>query len=602
MNYRLTSMGFLLFSLVPMPAVGRPAGAASQADIVSFPARYFERFHPNTALDMVQHIPGFTYAPGDPTQRGMADAAGNVVVDGRRLADKDFSLEQVLTHIPADRVTRIDLIRGSAAGVDMLGQAVVADVIRDGKPGTFGAATISDGRYADGRTVPAVTLEATRSLEGGRTLSGTLSLSRYVEVDKGNGRRERYGPDGGIIESANVRTASGGMTGYGQAAFETPLALGQLRLDGTFTWTGYKDRQRDTTLGRMPETSIYDEDLGGLGGGQANAEIGAHYSRGFGADLGSETTLLLRRGWKIYTSLLADPASMLGFREKDRTAELVGHTQWHYQLSPALSAEAIFEVASNRLDTSSLLNLDGSVLPVPDANAVVTERRVDAGGDVIWTPVPLIQVTAGLHVERSVVRAASDDPQRHVYAFPKPDLRLVFKIDRRQELRLRFEREVGQLAFADFIAAASLDKGSVSTANAGISPQHDWIAEITYELRTAGGSALVLTYGHSWLHDVIDWIPVGSANGGPATYDARGNIGSGQEDKVSLSASLPLDGVRIARGQLTLAGSEDRTRVADPIDGRERAISDLKPFQLTAGFQQDLPRLRTTWGMSYESP
>ena len=288
--------------------------------------------------------------------------------------------------------------------------------------------------------------------------------------------------------------------------------------------------------------------------------------------------------------------------ESERTWEVIGHTQWRYEIAQKLSAEFRGEAASNKLDTASILSLDGAPLPLPDADAVVTEQRVDVGGDLTWQPTPLIQLTAGMHFERSVVKAVSDDPQRHAYAFPKPVLRLVYQLDPRQEVRLRFERKVGQLEFSDFIAAAALDKGSVSTANAGISPQHDWIAELSYELRTRAGSAFVLTYGHSWLRDAVDWIPVPAQDGGPPTYDARGNIGSGREDKVTATADVPLSGVGVSHGQLKIAATVDETRVTDPITGRTRGSSDLKPFQMTVGFQQDVPRALMSWGISYASP
>ena len=316
MDMGILRCGSFALAILLMPTILEAAAPAEHLDTVSFPASYFERYHPNSASDMVQHLPGFAFNPGDPTLRGLAEAAGNVVVDGRRLADKDFSLQQVLDHIPADRVDRIEVVRGNATGIDMLGQPVVANVIRSHKPGTFGAVTLSDGVYIDGRTVPAATVEATHTFAGGQSISGTFSFSRYVEVDKGDGSRVRRAPDASIIETADVNAASGGRTGYGQAAFETPMLKGQFRLDGSFTWTDYKDRQRDVTRGMAPITSIFNEDLDGLGGGQANAEAGAHFSRSFGPSLSSETTLLLRRGWKVYTSTLSDPGSATGFRGK----------------------------------------------------------------------------------------------------------------------------------------------------------------------------------------------------------------------------------------------------------------------------------------------
>ena len=71
---------------------------------------------------MVNLLPGFTFSAGDPTLRGYAAAAGNVVIDGERVTDKQFALDTVLQHIPADQVDHIDVIEGGKPGLEMLGQ------------------------------------------------------------------------------------------------------------------------------------------------------------------------------------------------------------------------------------------------------------------------------------------------------------------------------------------------------------------------------------------------------------------------------------------------------------------------------------------------
>src|SRR4051812_3557775 len=88
---------------------GTASAAAEDKGLLDYPASFFAAFHPNNSLDMVRPIPGFPFQPGNAGLRGMAEGAGNVVVDGKRVADKNFTLDQVLERIPAAQVDHIAL-------------------------------------------------------------------------------------------------------------------------------------------------------------------------------------------------------------------------------------------------------------------------------------------------------------------------------------------------------------------------------------------------------------------------------------------------------------------------------------------------------------
>ncbi len=80
----------------PAPAAETPAAAATQPvnqGVISYPPEFFAASSPNTALDMIFRLPGFSLDTGD-TVRGFGGAAGNVLIDGSRPASKDDSLEE----------------------------------------------------------------------------------------------------------------------------------------------------------------------------------------------------------------------------------------------------------------------------------------------------------------------------------------------------------------------------------------------------------------------------------------------------------------------------------------------------------------------------
>jgi hypothetical protein len=95
---------------------------------VDYAAGFFAQYQPDTALDMVQQIPGFQLDDGD-SLRGFGGAAGNILIDGRRPSTKQDKLSAILTRIPARHIERIELIRGNGGAADMQGQTVVANII-----------------------------------------------------------------------------------------------------------------------------------------------------------------------------------------------------------------------------------------------------------------------------------------------------------------------------------------------------------------------------------------------------------------------------------------------------------------------------------------
>ncbi|NNE38951.1 MAG: Plug domain-containing protein, partial [Gammaproteobacteria bacterium] len=124
--------GFVLF-LIVMSQPGFASGhgdidqGAEDAQVVSYPAGFFDRYRPNTALDMVNQLPGFQLDDGA-DNRGFASAVGNILINNRRLSVKQDAPSATLSRIPASQVEKIELVRGQGNGIDLQGQAVVANV------------------------------------------------------------------------------------------------------------------------------------------------------------------------------------------------------------------------------------------------------------------------------------------------------------------------------------------------------------------------------------------------------------------------------------------------------------------------------------------
>src|SRR4051794_26927061 len=82
----------------PIPVVAAPAQG-----MIAYPAAFFAEAQPNTAFDMIDRLPGFTFDSGDEV-RGFGGAAGNVLIDGERPTSKSDNLENILRRVPAAQV------------------------------------------------------------------------------------------------------------------------------------------------------------------------------------------------------------------------------------------------------------------------------------------------------------------------------------------------------------------------------------------------------------------------------------------------------------------------------------------------------------------
>ena len=86
----------------PAAPVRQSAAPGDQAVLI-FTPDFFADARPNTALDMVNRVPGFSVNDGDGA-RGFEGAVGNVLINGSRPASKNDTGSNVLGRTVASRL------------------------------------------------------------------------------------------------------------------------------------------------------------------------------------------------------------------------------------------------------------------------------------------------------------------------------------------------------------------------------------------------------------------------------------------------------------------------------------------------------------------
>jgi len=580
----------LLITAVPIGAAQARAARPENGDLLTFPASFFADAQPATAYDMVQRVPGFVFDGGDADVRGLAGAGGNVLVDGRRPAAKEDTLESILKRIPARSVLRIDLIRGGAGGIDMQGAPVLANVVRRPEAAITGQSELALGRYGDGRLAPAGRIDLAR--RGQRTTTEiSLSLYQTIDDEKGRGPRIRTGPAGAPIEDARYDEhdkVRGGALSLGR---DQPLFGGQLRLNASLkrareradTWL--TTLAPDPGLKRVLELETKD-----------NAEIGAGWTGALVPKLTLELTALQRFRRDRASERSDDGGTIDEVDEGARGGERIGRALLRWQPSSGLSIEGGGEAAYNYLDSHAALAVDGVAVTLPVARVRVAERRAEGFASLSWQPADGLTIETGIRVETSRLTQRGDSNLSKAFVFPKPRLAVTWSSGPRTQWRLRLERDVGQLDFGDFVSSTSLTSSTITAGNAELEPDRKWTASLAWERRFWKDGAIVIAARHEWISHTLDRIGM---IGPDDTFDAPGNIGDGTKSKVEANLSLPLDRLGLRGGLIKLDLGYRWTAVIDPTTGRRRRISGEAPIDGTIHITLDRPRLGLRWGVDY---
>jgi hypothetical protein len=562
------------------------AAAAPSTAVTPYPAAFFAAKQPNTALDMVKLLPGFTFDSGDQV-RGFASSAGNVLIDGARPASKEDPLDEILKRIPAKTVLRIDVIRGGAPGIDMHGKTVLANIVRRQGAGQSLIVSASETAVEDGRLYWGVRIEGSKTV-GPTAWEGSLLLGQGYDDGAANGRRVQVNPDGTLREDARELSFGAAYNWKATGAVETPVLGGKLRLNASLYINPYSYTQADQVAPPVNLDLERDHDK------QSTAEVGLRYDHPLGGKASLETFALQQFGERRYTANYAAPADIEHFRVAKETSESILRTTATLEPTPTLSLETGGEGDFNWLLAHTTYIVNGEPTAVPAANVRVTELRGEAFGIATWKATKTITVLGGLRLEASRIASTGDVVSGRTFIFPKPRLLLTWSPDAADQVRLRFEREVGQLNFDDFSAGSAPVSQGVHAGNPNLTPQQAWVVEAAYDRRFWGAAQITATLRHYEISDVIDREPILDPAG---AYDAPGNIGSGTKDEAVLSLTLPTDRFGLKNGTLTGQGTIRQSRVTDPTILRPRSISGLHPSDWEAHFTQGLPRWKSKWGL-----
>ena len=569
------------------PVQSAPVATSGQQGVLVFEPAFFADARPDTALDMIARLPGFGLDTGDSDTRGLAGAAGNVLIDGQRPSTKSDSLDQILRRISAAGVARIELVRGGAPGIDMQGRSVVANVILIRTVTTERVIETNAYFYPDGYIGPVLSARWSRRDGDNQTEAAISGFSDRTD-GTGDGFRRRYDAAGNLIQDADLVLWDRIRNLRATGAVQRRIGGGLLRVNGLLGWFGNESSQDLLIRSGAGVDSFNDEEANDV-----NSELGINWTRDLGPRTGLELTGLQRYSTQEYTGVSASSGDSSTFTADSSTGESIGRAILRFRPNDRWAFETGGEVAYNFLDSATAYSENGVPIPLPGASVKVEELRGELFGQVTWRPSPTLTIEGGLRVEVSEISQSGDSDLTKSFVYPKPRIQATWTPMAGHQFRFRAEREVGQLDFGDFIASADIDIGQVEGGNPDLEPQKQTVLEAIYERRFWGEGVFDATYQYAEVEDVVDVIPL---TGG---FDGVGNIGDGTASFFQLRLTLPTDHLGIPNGRLQTRGSWASTSVLDPVTGEERRFQGNQAFGCGVAFNQDLMGGRWSWGFNH---
>jgi hypothetical protein len=578
--------------LVAMFAAAAPEAAVIQpveaTGVTPYVAAFFVASQPNSAMDMIGRIPGFSFDGGD-NVRGYGGAAGNVLIDGQRPATKSESLEDALRRIQASQVERIDVIRGGAPGIDMQGKTVIANVVlRKDKTGQW-LIGVADIFYQDGRSAPAVRFEGTQKF-GEQTFDWSVLGFTFVDDGAGEGPRTVVGPTGALLNRSQLDETGGGRGYTFKSGIKSPFLDGKVSINAKLDREHFEWSLNEAFSFPAPGALSVNDDFI-----RDEGEVGTNWERALGPNTRFEFTGLVQRRYTDFSSTYVEGADDAVFLQQNESGESIARGVLRYTMSPTWSVEGGGEVAFNFLDSAQEYVENGVPVVLPAANVRVEERRGEVFGSSTLRLSPKLSVEAGLRIEVSTISQSGDTNLEKSLTYTKPRLAVTWSPTPADQFRLRVEREVGQLDFGDFVSSVAFATGLGTAGNADLEPAKTWVAEAAYERKFWKDGAVVFTAIHREITDATDRVPI---IGPGYAFDAPGNIGDGTSDSFRVSLNLPLVRFGIPGGLLRADGQWSKSEVTDPVTGEARRISGQAPFEGEINFSQDLPKYRTQWGIN----
>lgn len=575
----------------------QPQPEASASNITSYKPDFFTQFRPNTAMDMVGRLPGFSFDGGS-GERGFSGTAGNVLIDGQRPPSRSESLSSIIARIPAGGVERIDVIRGGAEGIDMQGKPIVANIIRKKDAGVTGSIGGNVNVSDVGDISPNTTLQL-RNQADGQVIEGSVSLIR--SEGSNNNTFQRVDPAGILLRVGTSGSESVYERIDAAGSWETTWLGGKLRINGQASGNrlNYAGGAGFSVPGGQQENTGHEENLSG--------EAGLRYSRSFDGGYSLELVGFqsMRQRDRDTTfgrvGVIGQPDYTSATLLASEGGESIARATVQAPKMGDWTIEGGGELVYNFSEQQNAFFFNGAPVSLDGDRFRVDELRADGFVTATWAPSPQINVESGMRFEWSRIEADSNaGVSEKALTYLKPRVNVSWTPEEGHQWGARIERKVDQLDFASFASRAAFEEEIFGIGNPEAEPEKSWTFELRYQREFGGQNSISASYTHVLTEDVLGRAIIVVPGSPASVFEITRNGGEATSDMLNLKGAFELDGYGMPGGILSFGGTLIESNLNDPVTGEAHDIDYVMPWEWNISLQQTLGNGDFRWGVYVE--
>tara|TARA_B100001142_G_scaffold45034_1_gene41292 strand:- start:80 stop:2170 length:2091 start_codon:yes stop_codon:yes gene_type:complete len=606
----------LLFSLALMLTVNVSSYLnANEDNKIVYEKDYFEQFNITNANDALKRIPGVesigsrnseNYEPGGSRKRGFGSSGTQILINGERQSSKSNSIIKTLERINADSLIRIEVIRGSEAGLDVRSDGVIVNIIADSSlsksSGTWSTAlgflTSGDSNWRG--TASWATKIKNTDLVLGLERIGDLNSRKYNEFTVDQEQSLLY-----LRLRETIEYQSGNRINLDLNSKINDKNT--LRIN-TLVWFDGKENSPQIQEYFLP-TDIKNENFyKKINWDRKENNDGWEFGGDWEHQINKNNSFKLRvvlteeNEDQIDISFLDDTIN--SYKNSSETNnrkenERIIRLSFNKLIGKSSSLEYGVESAYNKLDrTFNLIYLDSDGKQT-SAGLINTSGEVeeDRYEGFLSYNLPLsnkIRAELALNYEWSEISQSGDVNLSREFQYWKPRIDLKWDYKENRQLRLNIERNVGQINFDDFISSFDQFEETIRAGNPDLKPETSWELKLEHEWRLPNDGGVITLKGlASEIDGPVDRLPIDG-------YAGIGNLGSGERTQARIDGSIRINEL-LKGGVFRFMGYLQSTEVNDPVTNIKRDFSWYKRWETMIGIRQDVPGGKYNWGIMYRS-
>jgi len=606
----------LLFSLALMLTLNTSSYLnANEDNKIVYEKDYFEQFNITNANDALKRIPGVesigsrnseNYEPGGSRKRGFGSSGTQILINGERQSSKSNSIIKTLERINADSLIRIEVIRGSEAGLDVRSDGVIVNIIADSSlsksSGTWSTAlgflTSGDSNWRG--TASWATKIKNTDLVLGLERIGDLNSRKYNEFTVDQEQSLLY-----LRLRETIEYQSGNRINLDLNSKINDKNT--LRIN-TLVWFDGKENSPQIQEYFLP-TDIKNENFyKKINWDRKENNDGWEFGGDWEHQINKNNSFKLRvvlteeNEDQIDISFLDDTIN--SYKNSSETNnrkenERIIRLSFNKLIGKSSSLEYGVESAYNKLDrTFNLIYLDSDGKQT-SAGLINTSGEVeeDRYEGFLSYNLPLsnkIRAELALNYEWSEISQSGDVNLSREFQYWKPRIDLKWDYKENRQLRLNIERNVGQINFDDFISSFDQFEETIRAGNPDLKPETSWELKLEHEWRLPNDGGVITLKGlASEIDGPVDRLPIDG-------YAGIGNLGSGERTQARIDGSIRINEL-LKGGVFRFMGYLQSTEVNDPVTNIKRDFSWYKRWETMIGIRQDVPGGKYNWGIMYRS-